>query len=53
MCSAREGLVPWVIAKGKTGHAENKDVQVGIMKSIFAIVLWGLFTWATFAVIVR
>lgn len=39
--------------KGKTGHAENKDVQVGIMKSIFAIVLWDLFTWATFAFIVR
>ena len=49
----RAGLMPWVMAKGKAGHAENKAAQVGIMKSIFAIVLWGLFTWATLACIVR
>lgn len=45
--------MPWVIAKGKAGHTENKAVEVGIMKSIFATVLWDLFTWATFAFIVR
>lgn len=45
--------MPRVIAKGKAGHTENKAVEVGIIKSIFAIVLWGLFTWATFAFIVR
>lgn len=36
----------WVTAEEK---AENKAARVGTMKSIFALVLWGLFTWAVVA----
>lgn len=37
----RAGLMPWVTAKGKGGHAENVAAQVSVIKSVF-LPSWGV-----------